>query len=265
MCTLKRSIGCLENEKKNYANFGIFIMPRKLCDDYPWFKESLLFKGLKTTSFATSRLLLFWEALIRQQTGYELSELSWTTRTTELGCWTCAKMCEINLSVFCLHFDISFFWCLLLFLNSWSTKEIKTGLGVQKVGRRQRWWIIRVFCKCTQVLSKIAVQSEICQNVYSAAVLAGSQTLALTQCSTTLSKINSLGRFALSVGFINSCPQRAESIGVAQKGPCWSQIRVGQKLGFSLVLKLSIQNSYICAANCIVSVHFTKKLFWKLA
>ena len=78
MCTLKRSIGCLENEKKNYANFGIFIMPRKLCIiDDPWFKESLLFKGLKTTSFATSRLLLFWEALIRQRTGYELSELSW--------------------------------------------------------------------------------------------------------------------------------------------------------------------------------------------
>ena len=87
------------------------------------------------------------------------------------------------------------------------------------------------------MLSKIAVQSKICQNVYSAAVLAGSQTLALTQCSTTLSKSNSLRRFALSVGFINSSPQRAESIGVAQKGPCWSQKRVGQKLGLFLGIK----------------------------
>ena len=97
--------------------------------------------------------------------------------------------------------------------------------------------IVEVFCKCTQVLSKIAVHSEICQNVYSAAVLAGSQTLALTQCSTMLSKSNSLRRFALSVGFITSSPQRAESIGVAQKGPCWSQKRVEQKLGLFLGIK----------------------------
>ena len=160
------------------------------------------------------------------------------TYHTKLGWWTCAAHVKfisvVSFAFILINPSPSVFYC---FWILGQLRKSKLVCRIQKVGRRQRWWIIRVFCKCTQVLSKIAVQSEMCQNVYSAAVLAGSQTLALTQCSTTLSKSNSLRRFALSVGFITSSPQRAESIGVAQKGPCWSQKRVEQKLGLFLGIK----------------------------
>ena len=169
--------------------------------------------GLKTKSFAMSRLLLFWEVLIRQKAGDDLSELSW--KTSILRSWDgepvqkCVKLISVCFAFILMYPSSSVFCCFWILVQ---LRKSKLAYRIQKVGRRQRWWIIRVFCKCTQVLSKIAVHSEICQNVYSAAVLAGSQTLALTQCSTKLSKSNSLGRFALSVGFINSSPQRAEPI-----------------------------------------------------
>ena len=173
--------------------------------------------GLKTKSFAMSRLLLFWEVLIRQKAGDDLSELSW--KTSILRSWDgepvqkCVKLISVCFAFILMYPSSSVFYYFWILGQRRKPKlACRIHEGVQKVGRRQRWWIIRVFCKCTQVLSKIAVHSEICQNVYSAAVLAGSQTLALTQCSTKLSKSNSSRRFALSVGFINSSAQRAESI-----------------------------------------------------